>query len=112
MMQQDLLDELRVEAIDGAEDRLRSLHETVKGFEQGVINPEDALAALRLDAHTLKSVASSFDMKALKVMCHRLEDYFFNVNELTQGISKDILFFLDRMSECLDAFVNARDIDV
>lgn len=112
MMQQDLLEELRTEAIDGAEDRLKSLQETVQDFESGLIQSRDALATLRLDVHTLKSVAASFEMKALKVMCHRLEDYFFNVSEISASICKDILFFIDRMSECLDAFVNGRDVDV
>jgi CheY-like chemotaxis protein/HPt (histidine-containing phosphotransfer) domain-containing protein len=112
MMQQELLEELRTEVIDGVEDRLKGLQETVQDFETGLINPKDALATLRLELYTLKSTAASFEIKALKVVCHRLEDYFFNVNEVTEAIAKDVLFFIDRMSECLDAFTNGREIDV
>lgn len=111
-MQQDIIDELRNEAIDSAEDRLKSLQETVLDFNNGHIGPKDALAALRLEAHSLKSVAASFEMKALKVMCHRFEDYFFNVSELSESICKDILFFADRMAECLEGFVQGREVDV
>ncbi|NVJ98429.1 MAG: Hpt domain-containing protein [Alphaproteobacteria bacterium] len=108
----DLIEELRTEAIDTVEDRLHNLTQAVADFQAGIINGNDALAAIRLEAHSLKSVAASFEMKALKVMCHRFEDYFFNMKELTEGACKDILFYADRMSECLDAFVNHREIDV
>lgn len=111
-MQQDIIEELRNEAIDSADDRLKSLQESVQDFRAGHIGARDALAALRLDAHSLKSVAASFEMKALKVMCHRFEDYFFNVSELTEPICKDILFFADRMAECLEGFVQGREVDV
>ena len=112
MMQQDILEELRTEAIDSAEDRLRNLHEAVQDFSNGYVGSKDALAAIRLEAHSLKSVAASFEMKALKAMCHRFEDYFFNVKELTPDICKDIQFFADRMAECLDGFVQGREIDI
>lgn len=112
MMQQDILEELRTEAIDSAEDRLKNLHEAVQDFSNGYVSAADALAAIRLEAHSLKSVAASFEMKALKAMCHRFEDYFFNVKELTPEISKDIQFYGDRMAECLDGFIQGREIDV
>lgn len=108
----DLLEELRTEAIDTVEDRLRNLTEAVQDFEAGIIQGSDALAAIRLEAHSLKSVAQSFEMKSLKVMCHRFEDYFFNMKELTPESCKDILFYADRMAECLEAFIQNREIDV
>ncbi|WP_262695562.1 Hpt domain-containing protein [Kordiimonas aquimaris] len=112
MMQSDLLDELRTEAIDTAEDRLRNIQEVTQCYTQGTVNAADALSTLRLEAHSLKSVAASFEMKALKVMCHRFEDYFFNVTDLSESICRDIQFFADRMAECLEAFVYGKDIDV
>ena len=112
MMQQDILNELRTEAIDSAEDRLRSMQETAHGFQNGSVQSSDAFAAIRLDAHSLKSVAASFEMKALKVMCHRFEDYFFTVKELNIDICRDVQFFCDRMAECLEGFVKGQEIDV
>lgn len=112
MMQSDLLDELRTEAIDTAEDRLRNIQEVTQSYMLGTVKAADTLSTLRLEAHSLKSVAASFEMKALKVMCHRFEDYFFNVTDLDEGICRDIQFFADRMAECLEAFVNGKDIDV
>ncbi|TNE60737.1 MAG: response regulator [Alphaproteobacteria bacterium] len=112
MVDSDLVEELRTEAIDTVEDRLHNLQEAVQQYLDGIIRSSDALAVVRLEAHSLKTVAASFEMKALKVLCHRFEDYFFNVKDLTPEISKDILYFADRMSECLDAFVNNTEIDV
>lgn len=111
-MQQDIMEELRTEAIDSAEDRMNNMNEAVQDFQNGYVKAGDALAAIRLEAHSLKSLASSFEMKALKAMCHRFEDYFFNVKELTTEICKDIQFYSDRMAECLEGFVQNREIDV
>jgi len=109
---QDMLAALRTEAIDSAEDRIASLTDTVQKFQQGVIKGTDALASSKLDAHSLKSVAAGFEMKALKVMCHRMEDYLFNLSDLDAGVAKDIMSIIDRLSDCLDAFVNNREVDV
>lgn len=111
-MQQDIMEELRTEAIDSVEDRLRSLHEAIQDYLNGYVQPKHALAAIRLEAHSLKSVASSFEMKALKALCHRFEDYFFNVKELDAEICKDIQFYADRMAECLDGFIQGKELDV
>lgn len=108
----DLVEELRTEAIDTVEDRLHNLTQAVQDFKGGIIKGGDALAAIRLEAHSLKSVAQSFEMKSLKVVCHRFEDYFFNMKELTPESCEHILFFADRMAECLDAFIHNREIDV
>jgi len=108
----DLVAELRTEAIDTVEDRLQNLQEAIREFREETIKGDHALAAVRLEAHSLKSVAASFGMKALKVLCHRFEDYFFNVSQLKEENCKDILFFADRMSECLEAFVDNIEIDV
>lgn len=112
MMDNDLVAELRTEAIDTVEDRLQNLQEAIREFQEGTIAGDHALATVRLEAHSLKSVAASFDMKALKVLCHRFEDYFFNVSELKQENCADILFFGDRMAECLEAFINDQEVDV
>jgi len=108
----DLVEELRTEAIDTVEDRLANLQEAIRDFKDGHIEGQHALATVRLEAHSLKSVAASFEMKALKVVCHRFEDFFFNVSEMSDTICRDILFYADRMSECLDAFINNQEIDV
>lgn len=112
MSDNDFLEELKTDAIDSAEDRLTNLDEAVEAFLAGSIDSRSALAAIRLEAHTLKAVAGSFEMKALQVIVHRFEDYFFNVTEITEANCRDIRVFLDRMAECLEAFVHNRDVDV
>jgi len=108
----DFLEELRTDAIDSAEDRLSNLNETVEAFLDGSIDSRSALSTIRLEAHSLKAVASSFDMKALLVLVHRFEDYFFNVTKITKNNCRDVRFYLDRLSECLEAFVHNRELDV
>jgi len=111
-VENNLVEELRTEAIDTVEDRLESLQETIRNFQDGVIEGKHVLATVRLEAHSIKSVAASFDMKTLMVLCHRFEDYFFNVNALKLDHCADIMFFVDRLAECLEAFVNNKEIDV
>lgn len=110
-MDQDIMQELRAEAIDAAEDKLASLQKSLADKLTGIISDEEFLSVVRLDAHSLKAVAASFEMKALKVMCHRFEDYFFNVTSITDSQAQDVQFFIDRLTDCLDAFVNCKDID-
>lgn len=112
LLDQSLMTELRTEAIDSAEDRLASLTATLEQFTSDAISGRDALAACKMDVHSIKSVAASFDMKPLAVICHRMEDYLFNINILTASMADDVQFIVDRMAECLDAFVSGRNIDV
>ena len=112
LMDNELLEELRTEAIDTCEDRLRNLNEALHSFRGGALDSRKALSTVKLETHSLKSAAASFDMKALKVMCHRFEDFIFNVSDLDDSLAKDCQFFADRMAECLDAFVQEKEIDI
>lgn len=112
MTDSDFLEELKTDAIDSAEDRLHNLDEAIEAFLAKTIDDKSTLSTLRLEGHSLKAVASSFDMKALLVLVHRFEDYFFNVTEMTEQNCKDVRFYIDRMSECLEAFVHGREVDV
>lgn len=111
-MDVDILEELRVEAIDTVEDRLSNLQEAIQAFSDQKINGAEALSTFRLEAHSLKAVAGSFDMKALKALCHRFEDYFFNLTEMPENSVRHVQFFADRMAECLEAFVHKREVDI
>ena len=112
MMDTDILEELRNEAIDSAEDRITAINETLTGFLDGIIPAKDAFAAVKLDGHSLKSVAASFEMKALKAMCHRFEDFVFTESTLTEGLAKRLQHFIDRMAECLDAWIKGYELDI
>ena len=112
MTEMDFLEQLKTDAIDSAEDRLVNLGEAVDAFEAGTVESKPTLAAVRLETHSLKSVAMSFDMRALKVLCHRFEDYFSDTEKLDEKGCANIRIFMDRMSECLEAFVHSREIDL
>lgn len=108
----DFLEQLKTDAIDSAEDRLQNIGEAIDAFLAGTVENGPTLATIKIEAHSLKSVAMSFDMRALKVLCHRFEDYFADAEEVTEKSCADIRFFADRMSDCLDAFIHNREIDL
>ncbi len=108
----DLMAELRAEAVDTAEDKLQNVSKLTSSLRKGDIDGKQSLAVIRIDAHSIKSIAASFDMKSLKVLCHRFEDYFFNVTELTDSHVDDIQYYVDRMSECLEAHVQGYELEL
>ena len=112
MTDDDILEELRLEAIDTVEDRLGNLNTVLNGAREGSLEMSTIMAALRLESHSLKSVAGSFDMKALIAVCHRFEDFIFDFKELTDDSLRLTQVYSDRMSDCLEAFVQNREIDI
>ncbi len=108
----DILAELRNEAIDAAEDRLASVSETLDSWGQGSIKAAEAMSSIKMDIHSLKSVTVSFDMKPLMVLCHRFEDYLAAVRDAVEKQRAEIQVFTDRLSEVLDSFVQGREVDI
>lgn len=111
-MDYDLLSELRNEAIDSSEDRIASLEGSLKGFLDGHVPAADAFAAVKLEAHSLKSIAASFEMKALRALCHRFEDFIFIEKTLTPELAKRMQFFVDQLSVALEAWKEGRELDI
>lgn len=111
-VEKDILEELRAEAIDSAEDRIASMNETLQMLGNSQLSPVDAMGTIKLEVHSLKALAASFEMKVLRVLCHRFEDFIFGEKEVTPDLRKKMQFFSDRLSECLDAWVNEREVDV
>lgn len=112
MMDNDILEELRTEAIDSAEDRIANISETLAQYRSGDLPGKETMATIKLEAHSLKAVASSFDMKALKALCHRFEDFIFIEKSMNDGIAERLQFFTDRMAETLDAWIQGKEVDV
>ena len=111
-MDHDLLNELRDEAIDSAEDRLANILEVLGQAVDGTVSESDARSTLRLEAHSLKSIAGSYEMRALKVMCHRFEDYLIDVTTINAETAKPLYVFCDRLAECVEAFSKNTDLDL
>lgn len=111
-MQDDMLLELRTEAIDTVEDKIGALNDIMQQLKLKQMSPAESLSRVRLEVHSIKSVAASFEMKALMVLSHRFEDFIFDLQAISLDMAKDIQTFVDRLSEALDAFVAGRSFDV
>lgn len=111
-MEDDILLELRTEAIDTAEDKIACLNDIIKQRRAGSLTGIEALSKIRLETHSVKSVASSFDIKALLVLSHRFEDYTFEMKEIVATDLDNIQIFTDRLSEALEAYVSNSEFDV
>ena len=111
-MDHDIIEELKNEAIDTIDDKIKSIEETLASFNADRIKSPDALASVKLDAHTIKSATASFEIKPPHVLSHRLEDFIYAEKELTNPLAKQLQPFMDRIAEVLDAYVNNREIDI
>lgn len=111
-MDNDILVELRNEAIDTVEDKLTSLNKVLKEHEAGLITGSDSLARVRLEAHSIKSVGASFDMKAVQALAHRFEDFLYDLKEIPVEGLKQVHFFVDRMAEALECWINDKEYDI
>ncbi|WND02466.1 hypothetical protein QGN29_13010 [Temperatibacter marinus] len=111
-MVDDILLELRNEAIDTIEDKLGSLNDIIIKRRSGVYTGTESLSKVRLESHSIKAVAASFDMKAILVLSHRFEDFTFDMKEISVEDLSSIQAFSDRIAEALEAFINDRTFDV
>ena len=112
MIENDILQELRNEAIDTVEDRLGILNTAVESYTEGSLDGATFFATIKREAHSLKSVAASFEMKALLMVCHRFEDYIFDHKDISDTLVKNTQVYTDRMADSLEAFVHTIDIDI
>lgn len=98
----DLEAQLRIEFVDDARDRLQSLYDTLDGVAKGTRNAGEAVGLVRLEAHNLKGMGTSFGYPAVSLIAHRLEDYLSGVTRLDERQVADVQVFLDRIAEVVD----------
>lgn len=111
-VEDDILLELRNEAIDTIEDKIGNLNDIIKKRRDKSYTATESLSKTRLESHSIKAVAASFDMKAILALSHRFEDYTFEMSEIDVTDLPDIQVFTDRIAEALEAFVNSKPFDV
>lgn len=98
----ELEDRLRIEFVDDARDRLQVLYDSVEQLGKGTRTAQQVIGLLRLEAHNLKGMGTSFGFPAVSLIAHRLEDYLAGVTSLTERQVEDLQVFLDRIAEVVD----------
>lgn len=98
----DLEDRLRIEFVDDARDRLKVLEDALKQLGAGRRTAPQVIGVLRLEAHNLKGMGTSFGYPTVSLIAHRLEDYLTGVTSLTERQVDDVQVFLDRIAEVVD----------
>jgi CheY-like chemotaxis protein len=98
----DLEERLRIEFVDDARDRLQSMYATLDGVRKGTVASAAAIGLVRLEAHNLKGMGTSFGYPAVSLIAHRLEDYLSGVKVLDTRLVDDVHVFLDRIAEVVD----------
>lgn len=98
----DLEERLRIEFVDDARDRLQSMYATLDGVRKGTVASHTAIGLIRLEAHNLKGMGTSFGYPAVSLIAHRLEDYLSGVKSLEERLIGDVHIFLDRIAEVVD----------
>ncbi len=111
-MDNDILSELKNEAIDTVDDKIASMGIVLSDVMSGTETPRNALARMRLEAHSIKAVAASFEMVSLKGLAHRFEDYLSDIREVSKESVPSIQFFIDRLAEAMEAWLNDKPYDV
>lgn len=102
LLPDELEERLRIEFVDDARDRLQSMYGTLDGVLKETVAPGSAIGLIRLEAHNLKGMGTSFGYPAVSLIAHRLEDYLSGVKALDQRLVADVHIFLDRIAEVVD----------
>lgn len=98
----------RQETLDAIGDRIERLTWMLADCRDGVVDPEEAIKAIKIDVHGIKSMGNASGFQVIAVYAHRLEDYLGHVARLSDGSHlDDVQTFLDRIQEATE-----QDLDV
>ena len=105
-------DELRLEAIEAAEDRIALLNAYLRECRSGELSLRDGLVSIRQMTHSLKGLGASYGSRALSQLTHRLEDYLASLDQLTPQALADTQCFVDRFAEAVEDYFDADESEV
>ncbi len=97
---EQIIAQLSQEYLADAGERLGVIEEALGS--DGIPHP-DALTTLRREAHNLKGMGGSFGFPFVSLIAHRLEDYISGLDALDERQISEILTFVDRLQDIIDA---------
>jgi len=95
----DIIDQLRTDFVDEAEDNLNVIDITLENIRSGEPNHKEALIKIRRAAHSLKGSSSVVEFALVTLVMHRFEDYLNNLESLTPEQIEDAQVFSDKARE-------------
>lgn len=95
MMEEDLRTTLRLEFVDGCDDRLTEMELLLEQAAQGKAKEAEALRAIRRAAHSIKGTSASLGFPFVSILAHRLEDFLDGETRCTIDIRRAITRYMD-----------------
>ncbi|MCK5365706.1 MAG: Hpt domain-containing protein [Gammaproteobacteria bacterium] len=74
-----------------------------KALGTGDSPQSDALMTIRREVHNLKGMGGSFGFPVVSLIAHRLEDYISGLDALDERQTSDIVVFVDRLQDIVEA---------
>lgn len=95
MMEEDLRTTLRLEFVDGCDDRLSEMELLLEQAAQGKIADVEALHAIRRAAHSIKGTSASLGFPFVSILAHRLEDFLDGETQCSTTTRRAVSRYMD-----------------
>lgn len=103
----------RQEGFDSIADRLERLTWLLADCRGGVVPPDEALKACRIDVHDIKDTGNAYGFPVVSIFAHRLEDYLAHVEKLDDGGHfDDVQKFIDCIQDAAEKDLEAGSDDI
>ncbi len=106
----ELIERLRGEFVDEAEDQFNSIDILLENLRSGSTDEAEALVKIRRVAHSLKGSAGAVDFPLVALIMHRMEDYLGDAESLNEQQLADIQVYVDKAREYSSLDVNQESI--
>lgn len=95
MMEEDLRTTLRLEFVDGCDDRLSEMELLLEQAAQGKVPEAEALRAIRRAAHSIKGTSASLGFPFVSILAHRLEDFLDGETQCNTATRRAVSRYMD-----------------
>jgi CheY-like chemotaxis protein len=98
----------RQEGLDAVGDRIERLTWMLADCREGMVEPDEAIKAIRIDVHGIKGTGNAYGFPVIAIFAHRLEDYLDQVKKLNEGPHlDDVQKFLDCIQDAAEKNLDA-----
>lgn len=110
LMYDNLLETLRGEFVDEAEDNINSLELLLEAVRRDASQRKDGLTQIRRVAHSLKGSSGVASFPLVTLVMHRLEDYLSTLSDLEDIHLDHVQIYLDKAREYANLSVDQNSV--